>query len=256
MIRKSLVLLFLVPWYSTAEYSSFIASFQSQGYWSEHEYLEYKDELPELKSFTVCHWEKTQFLSDSFNTIWAYCHHLSANDLSLRCMEAFHTTPGEKGHSVMFFNKLNWGPEKSRIRKAWVISYRHRNWNHFCIVHSNTHKDTQLYHNGKHIKAMAFEGDDGPREYYMPKSTTVYDSAFTIGQEPDSLRGGFDKGEAFPGNISEFNVWDRALDEVEISAIVKCIYTKRGNIITWDLNKFSLNEVTTTDLSDPHRRIL
>ena len=87
MIRKSLVLLFLVPCYSTAEYSSFIASFQSQGYWSEHEYLEYKDELPEMKSFTVCHWEKTQFLSDSFNTIWAYCHHLSVNDLSLRCME-------------------------------------------------------------------------------------------------------------------------------------------------------------------------
>ena len=79
MYWKYAILLFLIPWYCDAKFTSFIASFQSLGHWSKNEYLEYTDNLPELKEFSVCHWEKTQFFSKELNTIWAYCHQNSEN---------------------------------------------------------------------------------------------------------------------------------------------------------------------------------
>ena len=75
----SAIIVSLIPWHCTAKYSSFIASFQPLGDWSETEYLEYKESLPELKVFTVCHWEKTQFFSEQLHAIWAYCQQNSQN---------------------------------------------------------------------------------------------------------------------------------------------------------------------------------
>ena len=121
-----LVLVFMIPRHCTSKYSSFIASFQSSGEWSENEYLEYKDSLPEMKLFTVCHWEKTQFFSERFNTIWAYCQHNFENDITLRCLWAMYTTPNEKGDIKMHLSKFNL-PSKGSIESTkWVVHYQHR----------------------------------------------------------------------------------------------------------------------------------
>ena len=129
---KSAILLFLVPWCWASQYSSFIASFQSLGHWSENEYLEYKNNLPEIKVFTVCHWVKNDFFSERFNTIWAYCQHQSKNDTVLRCIEAMYTAPNEKGEiefTLGKFTALNWFEEKKekgenpQLRISTTVKY-------------------------------------------------------------------------------------------------------------------------------------
>ena len=149
-----LVLVFMIPRHCTSKYSSFIASFQSSGEWSENEYLEYKDILPELNMFTVCHWEKTQFFSERFNTIWAYCQHNIENNVTLGCLEAMYTTPNEKGDIKMSLTKFHLRSKGSIEYKQWVMKYKHWHWNHFCFVHPNDSNEIKLYHNGEKIKIL------------------------------------------------------------------------------------------------------
>ena len=245
-----------MPLSCASTYSSFIASFHSLGYWSENEYLEYKNNFPEFKVFTACHWEKAQFFSQSFNGIWAYCQHHSQNDLTLRCIQAIYKPPDERGNIELMLNKFNLHSKGSKEIRKWVVPYRHMHWNHFCWVHPNDSNETELYHNGEKIQIYQSYQiiDDSEHNEFIPlnmsKSTEVYDSAFIIGQEPDSMRGSFEKDESFPGDISELNIWDRVLDEADISGMAKCKYEKRGNIVTWIASKFILSQVKTTNISD------
>ena len=56
---------------------TFIASFQSSGKWTADEYLEYNGNIPALREFTSCHWEKAKFFSEKESLIWSYCQHFS-----------------------------------------------------------------------------------------------------------------------------------------------------------------------------------
>ena len=245
------ILLFLVPCYCNAEYSSFIASFQSLGHWLSGEYIEYKYDIPEMKVFTACHWEKIYYFSERFNTIWAYCQQNSKTNQTITCIELFCSKPNENGKVYISLYRSSWGHTKSNILKTFrPISYRHRHWNHFCLVYSTTTKEIKLYHNGKKLQTLLLENNVESSAYNMPKSTSAFDSAFIIGQEPDSMRGNFDEGEAFPGDISELNVWDRALDDVEITGHADCKNTNRGNVVTWNSSKFNMNTVKITNISD------
>ena len=251
MNRHFTIILFLIPWYCNAENSSFIASFQSLGYWSSGEYIEYRYDIPEMKVFTACHWEKNIYFSERFNTIWAYCQQNSKTNQRITCIELFCSKPNANGEVTISLYRSSWGHTKSNIfNKFRPISYHHRHWNHFCLVYSTTSNEVKLYHNGKKFQSLSLENNVNSSAYNMPKSTSAFDSAFIVGQEPDSMRGNFDEGEAFPGDISELNVWDRALDDVEITGLADCKITKRGNIVTWNLSKFNMNTVKNTNISD------
>ena len=171
MIWKSVVLLLQIPFYCASEYSSFIASFQYSGHWSEKEYLEYRDSIPESKVFTVCHWEKTQFFSERANAIWAYCRQNSENDLTLRCIEALYVTPNEKG-DIKFVVMEQEG--KLFISRKWVMPYRHRHWNHFCWVHPNDSNEIELYHNGKKIQIyQSYQISDSEHDEFKPFNINI-----------------------------------------------------------------------------------
>ena len=252
MNLKCSILFLLIPWYCAAKYSSFIASFQFFGHWSAKEYLEYKESLPQMSEFSVCHWEKTKFFSDRLNTIWAYCQQSSKNDPTMSCIQNFYYTPGAAGDIVFSLYKSNWGHKKLKIYKKFGrIQYGHGHCNHFCLLYSISSNSIKLYHNGRKMQILTLKENNGPSPYSMPNSSMVYDSAFVVGQEPDSMRGRFVKGEAFTGDISELNIWDRSLDDAEIYGLAKCNSTKRGNIVTWNENKFTMNQVKTTSISDP-----
>ncbi|KAH0616877.1 hypothetical protein JD844_028327 [Phrynosoma platyrhinos] len=55
-----------------------------------------------------------------------------------------------------------------------------------------------------------------------------------LGQEQDALGGRFDATQAFVGEISQFNLWDRVLTPAEIASLANCTNHFQGNIIHWD----------------------
>ena len=116
MMSLELLFFVLLPLLSNASNDvSFIASFQSSGNWSSNEYLEFVDNITELKEFTACHWEKTLSFSKSLNNVWSYCQYLSESDLELRCVNVYYnypTTDGKVSFRTLF---QNWSGEKAHF---------------------------------------------------------------------------------------------------------------------------------------------
>ena len=63
----------MVSFSHASEKESFEIKFQTSGDWSKDQYVEYQGNIPQLKEFTSCHWEKLWYFSAVSNFIWAYC---------------------------------------------------------------------------------------------------------------------------------------------------------------------------------------
>ena len=85
-------------------------------------------------------------------------------------------------------------------------------WHHICATWDNTHNngDWQLYKDGQLLE----NGTGMMINHTIPSGGTV-----VIGQDQDSVRGGFDSDEAFgPGEVTEVNLWDTVLSASDIAA--------------------------------------
>jgi hypothetical protein len=54
----------------------------------------------------------------------------------------------------------------------------------------------------------------------------------TLGQEADSLGGGYDGTQSFSGAITEFNIWDKVLKSKEIVELYDCSSDQIGNVLS------------------------
>ena len=70
-------------------------------------------------------------------------------------------------------------------------------------------------------------------------------------QEPDNIRGGFDNHQSFLGDLSELNIWNYTLSEVDIMKMATCKIWLKGNIVSWEKSNLILKNVVLTDLLDP-----
>ena len=128
---------------------SFKVSFQYDGIWSSNEWVQYKEEIPPLKEFTVCHWERLRYFSSSDTTVWTYCSILSKYDAPFKCIGVYSTGIRQSAN-----RKINIGawlegwttPAISALAEA--KQYRHRTWNHFCWTYSSIKSINKLYYNG------------------------------------------------------------------------------------------------------------
>jgi hypothetical protein len=255
MKNWELLFFVLLPLLSNASNDvGFIASFQSSGNWSSNEYLEFMDNITELKEFTACHWEKTLSFSERLNNVWSYCQHLSKSDLQLRCVSVYYYYPSTEGKVSFRTFFQGWSGEKPSFVIAYGnVSYEHQVWNHFCMVYSSISGYSALYHNGKLIRNISLinNTDIGLNQVpSIPGGARAHDSSFIIGQEPDSMRGRFSKYQAFPGNIAELNVWNRPLKVEEIYRIANCLSAKKGNVVMWNASKWKVNEAKITNMKD------
>ena len=221
------VLVFLLNLSTVVRTSTFIAAFQTSGHWSKNEYLEYKNNIPELTEFTSCHWERASFFSERSNEIWTYCQYKSVNETNLRCVSIYYYPPNPNGKIVFGFNIPDWINDRERITwKFENIEYKHRQWNHFCLVYSNPVGTVKLYHNGELFNNISILDDSWTHAPAMPDSRNAYDAALIVGQDPDVMRGKFDKHQSFAGDIAELNIYTGILNEEVIRKLARCTYSK------------------------------
>jgi hypothetical protein len=72
-----------------------------------------------------------------------------------------------------------------------------------------------------------------PAIYERNYDPIVGPGMFILGQEADSLGGGYDSDESFSGRISEFNVWSYPLEADTINDLYKCQTNLVGDVINW-----------------------
>ena len=65
-----------------------------------------------------------------------------------------------------------------------------------------------------------------------------------LGQDQDSLGGGFNPRQSWSGEITQFNVWDFPLEEWMVENAAECRSDILGNVIKWQADLWIPNEVT------------
>ena len=158
-------------------------------------------------------------------------------------------------HGVV--NTANRNLEIHAHLNRWTVialeSFHHRTWNHLCWSFSLITGDSTFYHNGDLVetKQANTEGID----FAMKSSSKMHKASFIFGQEPDSIRGGFDQHQAYLGDLSEFNIWNYTLTKTEIHSMANCESFMKGNILSWDLTsliigkKLEIHNVTMMEFS-------
>ena len=232
-------LIFFINQFSCEE--SFLLAFQKSKGISEHEWAEYDGDIPHMKGFTVCYWEKLHFFNGKTHNIWAYCTIEDAS-AGLDCIQfGLGRDLQSAGRDVV----LELSAQRGFAQYVTISPFKHRTWNHFCWSYDSLSGENKIYANGVLHQKITL---DLHRE--IKGSYEVFGSSFLIGQEPDAFRGGFDARQAFRGNISELNVWDHILKDEVIEELGKCKRQLKGNVISWKEENFMLFNITKHKIED------
>ena len=232
---------------------SFIVSFQSKSNGaaspSDNEWVEFVNEMPSSNAFTACLWIKTRF----FNTntavnLWSYCT-IAKNEDKMECLQVFlKGDPTTANRNVIINGYIPNKPTYDKF-KVKLHSFLHRTWIHFCWSFSSASGRNKFYYNGNLLGNSIINISD--KRNVLHNSTEMFASALLFGQEPDSIRGSFNKFQAFIGDLTGLNIWNYTVNDANIKNIAECKSWEKGNIVAWEKNTIRTYNVIIKPLVDP-----
>ncbi|KAM9852119.1 C-reactive protein-like [Aulostomus maculatus] len=108
--------------------------------------------------------------------------------------------------------------------------YELNTWHSICSTWDSTSGLTQLW----------FDGKPSIRKYISSGSNIVGNSIIVLGQDQDSLGGGFQAGQSFVGMMSDVHMWDYILSPCEIQNYVNDLNLTPGNLVNWRALDFQI----------------
>ncbi|XP_048414323.1 C-reactive protein-like [Stegostoma tigrinum] len=100
---------------------------------------------------------------------------------------------------------------------------------HICVSWESEHGEVTFWVNGQRSARKV-----GRRGKMVRGGGT-----FILGQEQDSVGGGFDIKQSFAGEITDVNLWDHVLTATEIKAVSESCNSLGGSIIDWSTISYS-----------------
>ncbi|KAK3520366.1 hypothetical protein QTP70_024045 [Hemibagrus guttatus] len=97
-------------------------------------------------------------------------------------------------------------------------------WHHICITWTTRDGFWEAYQDGERL---------GTGENLAPWHPIKPGGVIILGQEQDIVGGRFDATQAFVGELSHFNMWDRVLRPTDISGMANCSAYMPGNVVPW-----------------------
>ena len=213
-------------------------------------WVEFSGQIPQSKEFTVCHWIKIKFYnSESAACLWSYCTVESPRQ-KMECLEVCMLAVHRTLNRNLFFNreiKLNRHGNVD-VKRIKLENYRHRTWTHLCWSFSALTGESKYYHDGQAFGNERFNVTID--NFALKSSSEMNDSALIFGQEQDMIRGNFEKGEAYIGHLSEFNIWNFTLDDKDILDMASCETHIKGNVVAWEKSGLITHNVVVEDIED------
>ncbi|KAM6951283.1 neuronal pentraxin-2b [Aplochiton taeniatus] len=162
--------------------------------------------LPEMYAFTICMWIKSS-ASPGIGTPFSY------------------GVPGQANEIVL----IEWGNNPIELliddKVAQLpLSVRDGRWHHICITWTTRDGTWEAYQDGEKL---------GVGDNLAPWHPIKAGGAIILGQEQDVVGGRFDATQAFVGELSQLNIWDRVLKPTEIQTMANCSVYISGNVISW-----------------------
>ncbi|KAI8501306.1 hypothetical protein Bbelb_205770 [Branchiostoma belcheri] len=135
--------------------------------------------------------------------------------------------------ALMGTNCLSWGNKGEQLTMYELIINDHKSpafelpiqadrWHLFCVTWLSGSGEWAFYMDGRQVTTGS-----GLATGHLVRTN----GAWILGQEQDSVRGGFTSSEAYRGDLTRFNVWDRVLSTEEMKDVYKC--SSGGNVIDW-----------------------
>nr|XP_020655271.1 neuronal pentraxin-2 [Pogona vitticeps] len=169
-------------------------------------YGKIKKTLPELYAFTVCLWLKSS-ASPGIGTPFSYA------------------VPGQANEVVL----IEWGNNPIELlindKVAQLpLFISDGKWHHICVTWTTRDGMWEAFQDGEKL---------GTGDNLAPWHPIKPGGILILGQEQDTVGGRFDATQAFVGEMSQFNIWDRVLKPEDIMTIANCSANMPGNIIPW-----------------------
>ncbi|CAL8305686.1 unnamed protein product [Merluccius merluccius] len=165
-----------------------------------------KKSLPEMYAFTVCMWLKSS-ASPGIGTPFSY------------------GVPGQANEIVL----IEWGNNPIELlvndKVAQLpLSVSDGRWHHICLTWTTRDGFWEAYQDGERL---------GTGDNLAPWHPIKPGGVIILGQEQDIVGGRFDATQAFVGEMSQFNIWDRVLRPADIIGMANCSAYMPGNVIPW-----------------------
>ena len=102
-------------------------------------------------------------------------------------------------------------------------------WQHLCLTWENTQGVTKLYKDGQFTEQVT---NHATKNYALKAGGFL-----VLGQEQDSIGGGFDRNQTLHGRLASVNMWDKVLSESDIAAQYTNGSVPYGSVINWSVFK-------------------
>ncbi|XP_034047235.1 neuronal pentraxin receptor [Thalassophryne amazonica] len=171
-------------------------------------YAVVKHPIPKLQAFTICMWLRPT--EGSIGTPLSYAVPDQPNEVVL--LQGVHT-PTE----LLINDKVAQLP----------LNLSRGSWQHICVSWSQKGGVWQAYQGGK----LKGEGHAlAPGHHIRPGGVLI------LGQEQDSLGGGFDTTQALVGELSQVGLWNRILTPGQVASLALCNRVTQGSVAPWIKN--------------------
>ncbi|XP_038136206.1 neuronal pentraxin receptor-like [Cyprinodon tularosa] len=179
--------------------------------------------IPKLRSLTACLWLRPA--GAGIGTPLSYAVPEQPNELVL--LQGLHT-PTE----LLINDKVAKLP--LNLSKA--------SWQHICVSWTQKGGAWQAFQGGK----LRGEGHGlAPGHHIRPGGQLV------LGQEQDTLGGGFDSTQALVGELSQVGLWDRVLSSAQVASLARCSRVTQGIVVPWNENGVEVYGGATKDPGEP-----
>eukprot|EP00058_Branchiostoma_floridae_P004052 XP_002589540.1 hypothetical protein BRAFLDRAFT_97038 [Branchiostoma floridae] len=154
------------------------------------------------------------------------CMKLRVPDSSSGTLFSYATAESARGNEVVVWGRQGTTTYELIINRdrgpAFDLPIQANRWHHLCITWLSDNGEWAFYMDGQQTGAGSGLGAG-----HLVRANGVW----ILGQDPDTLGGGFSANEAHRGDLARFNVWDHVLSPREMMDFYNC--NNGGNVIDW-----------------------
>ncbi|XP_035766713.1 pentraxin-4 [Neolamprologus brichardi] len=190
---------------------------------SAENYVTFSLSLPALLELSLCLWLRVE--TPHIGTLLSYATDDSDNQLVLY---GHRSSSSSTPFSVSSPSSPSSSPSLDFVirdpvyRRLQVSPLLDAHWHHVCVLWSSIHG--RFWHYNDHL--LASSGSDFRKGWEVPGGGSV-----VLGQEQDSVGGGFDPAEGFAGQMAGFRLWNRVLSPSEVEGVVAGRGVPRGVVL-------------------------
>ncbi|MGH0131460.1 UNVERIFIED_CONTAM: hypothetical protein FKN15_046163, partial [Acipenser sinensis] len=205
------------PWFTAGQNSPLLLPILMFQEITHTKYAKVELHFPVLSEITVCAWVQWDNKSQGVSTIFSYAEPFFINAFQLRGQTDKH---GNINMALIVHGHHT--PYKTLLRNDGA-------WHHLCVT----------WQKAKGIWAIYIDREKGNSGSGLYASNDINgDGMFIIGQDQDTLGGTFN--EAFCGNITALNIWNKSLSEEQVAGVSPCSMIMQNQLFHWDVTKITI----------------